>query len=252
MFRFRTGIAVAAVLLAGPTLARADNTTLANALSSIIGNRHSDVLAATGTPGDIGYFAYNLTAGRSYSAFCLQPEIDGGGSCEVDIRNASDVSIDTGVNTEPFPDLGDVGAAVISASTFYFVRVRNLLAVSATTYVVLIETTLFSPWYFVQSSSGYEAFVTIRNNTPVTVNVTLRAYAANGTVAGTVTLPIPGNGNTFVGIGAQFGITSGSGSALIAHNGPVGAVSANITTLSPITGLSFDAPFTPRMSLSVF
>ncbi|MGH8247021.1 MAG: hypothetical protein ACREUU_11400 [Gammaproteobacteria bacterium] len=244
---------IALVFVLGcPTLARADNTTLANAYSSIIGHRHVDVLEPTGTPGDIGYFAYNLTAGRSYSAFCLQPSIDAGGGCVIDIRNNSDVSINVGVNTEPFPDFGDLDAAVISTSGTYYVRITNTLSVPAATYVVLIETTLFSPWYFVQSASAYDGYVTIRNNTPAPLSVTLTAYTNTGSLAGTTTVSIPGNGNTFIPIGSTFGITSGSGSAAIVHNGPVAAIAANITTLSPTTGLSFDAPFTPRMGLAVF
>lgn len=252
MLPVRAGAVVIALVLVCPTLARADNATLATAHSSIIGHRHVDVLEPAGTPGDIGYFAYNLMAGRSYSAFCLQPSIDGGGGCVVDIRNSFDVSIDVGANTEPFPDFGDVDAAVISTSGTYYVRAANSLAVSAPTYVVLIETTLFSPWYFVESTAAYDGYVTIRNNTPAVLSVTLTAYANTGSVAGTTTVSIPGNGNTFVAIGSTFGITSGFGSAAIVHNGPVAAIAANITTLSPTTGLSFDAPFTARMGLAIF
>jgi hypothetical protein len=76
--------------------------------------------------------------------------------------------------------------------------------------------------------------------------VTITVYSAAGGVVGTTTVSIPANGNTFV-TATSLGATS-SGSVQLAHNGSLNAIAANITTLSATTGLSFDAPFTARMS----
>jgi hypothetical protein len=56
----------------------------------------------------------------------------------------------------------------------------------------------------------------------------------NATVAKSVKADLTVSGN---------GIT---GSMVITHNGAFGALAANATTLSGVTGLSFDAPFTTR------
>ncbi len=71
-------------------------------------------------------------------------------------------------------------------------------------------------------------------------------------MGGPTAIPLSANVNTVIDIGAGYGITSGSGPAQISHDGMPGAVSANITTTSPTTGLSFDAPFTPRMVWGTF
>ena len=38
---------------------------------------------------------------------------------------------------------------------------------------------------------------------------------------------------------------------ILTHTGAFGAISANTTTLSATTGLSFDSPFTPRVPATI-
>jgi hypothetical protein len=126
------------------------------------------------------------------------------------------------------------------------VRLRNNLVVTADTHVVVIETTLFSPWYFVSNASGYDAFVEIRNNSAQTASgVVVTAYRSDGGPAGSTTITVPANGTALVPVSVLS--ADGFGSVQIAHRGTPEGLAANMTTLSPLTGLSFDSPFTPRM-----
>ncbi len=147
------------------------------------------------------------------------------------------------------PNGRTLGFVANATTTFYF---RLAAAGAGTMHIVIFETTLFSPWYFVNASSGYEAFVEIQNATDLSVNVTVTAYTAAGTSAGSTSVAIPARGNTALAIGSAFGITAGNGSVQIANNAPPGGVVANVTTLSGTTGLSFDAPASPRMVWSLF
>ena len=74
------------------------------------------------------------------------------------------------------------------------------------------------------------------------------AFSPQGAIAGTTTVSVPANGNVFVRVEGDLGISNSSGSLQIAHTGTAGAITANTTVLSPLTGISFDAPFVPRMS----
>ncbi|HEY7170212.1 MAG TPA: hypothetical protein VH417_05150 [Vicinamibacterales bacterium] len=120
--------------------------------------------------------------------------------------------------------------------------------------VLIVETTLFAPWYFVSVESGYEAFVEIKNNTSVSISVTVSALTPGGNAAGSgaKTITLAANGNIAIAVGATFGITTGNGGLQIASNAAPGGVTANVTTLSTMTGLSFDSPAAPRMVWSLF
>jgi hypothetical protein len=110
------------------------------------------------------------------------------------------------------------------------------------------DTTVTSPWWFVSGGSGYNAFAEIANNYVNPVIITAKAVAANGVVLGTTTRTIPGRGNLLLSVASDFGVTisDGTGSIEIGHNGPVGAINLNVTSLSPTQGLSFDSPGTRR------
>jgi len=58
------------------------------------------------------------------------------------------------------------------------------------------------------------------------------------------------NGNTLVALASLTG--DGSGSVSITFAGPPASITANTTVLGTMTGLSFDAPFTRRMTWSNF
>jgi len=101
------------------------------------------------------------------------------------------------------------------------------------------------------AQNGYDAFVEIRNRSTGSVSATVRAYNAAGVIAGSSAVAIPANGNIAVSV-ASLGVANASGSLTITHNGMPGSIVANATTLSGTTGLSFDAPFTARLSWLMF
>ena len=132
-----------------------------------------------------------------------------------------------------------------------YMQVSNAVATGYTVHVLVIETTLFSPWWFTGGTN--QAYVEVRNNMTGSTTARLTLYRANGTVCGTSDIVVAGNGNAAVevnGIGSC-GIAL-SGSAQIAFAGTPGGMTANITTINVPNGTSFDAPFTPRMVWSMF
>jgi hypothetical protein len=60
--------------------------------------------------------------------------------------------------------------------------------------------------------------------------------------------PANGSFNLQVSAGGAngFGLASASGGVLIAHDGPPGAVIANVTSMGFGSGVSFDTPASPR------
>ncbi len=289
-------VMVVLAVLAIPSLTLADNTTLENAQPLILGEVVEESIESEGAL----WWAAHLVAGRSYSFSVWAPFTDPG---EAHVNLSVQVFDKNGRLTPSFWDTGRViaepilgfrtqghGASIIipgeggdqvpfmpAVTDTYFIRVCRYLPLffSGPTppaypiHVLGLETTLFSPWYFIDAAKGYDSFVEIRNNSqvlkyiyvssgigpgyisaPLTATVTV--YDSNGGIVGAKTVTIPTNGNTFIRIGAEFGISQGFGSVQIAHNGTLGAVCANTTTLSTRTGLSFDGPFKPRMSWSVF
>jgi hypothetical protein len=259
-----TGIALLGLFLGlcVPTFAVADNTTAANAEFLFLGEVAEDFIGASGGGSDQSWWKVHLVARRSYSFSAWAPDTD---ASEASVSLDLDMFADDGTTTpagvshtdvEPRIDIiaahaGDQLTFIPNATGTYRLRVRNLTAAAYNVHVLGIETTLFSPWYFVDTTSGYEGFVEIRNSTSQTLAVTVTAYNASGGIVGTTTVNLAANGNTVVTMGATFG-ARGRGSVQIAHRGTAGAVAANITTLSATTGLSFDAPFTPRMTWSSF
>jgi hypothetical protein len=243
------GLAVAAGALAcalGAPPAQAANDTRATALFGVLGEEKQQSLATTAS----GFFAYSLVAGRSYIAFCWQPAVEAGGNCSVEIQDNAGTVVSTPSNGEPNTmaggHQGDADGLIPGTTETFFVRVTNNHSGTADTRMIMVETTLFSAWYFVSSSGGYNGFIEIRNNTSASMAPVVTVYRNDGTVAGTETPTIPANGTALVTASSLN--PDGFGSVQIAHRGMPGALAANITTLSATTGLSFDAPFTPRMT----
>jgi hypothetical protein len=139
---------------------------------------------------------------------------------------------------------------VAAVTNSYYVRIYKLGCCTGRTgnfQFRVIDTTLVSPWWFVSGAAGYDAYIELANTTTVAVSVTVTVRAANGTTLGTSTASIPVGGNLALPVsGFGGGISSGSGSTQVSHNGPPGAIVGNVTTLSAVTGLSFDSPFSPR------
>jgi hypothetical protein len=242
---------VALTLVAGVGVSPvwADNTTAPNARELFLGQAQVQSYASVASR----WYKAHLVAGRSYQLMVWAPYTD---PSQAIISLDSAFFQDDGVTTATAVHTGDVeprmeasnnndAERIIPALTAtHRLRVTNASASGYTVNVMLVETTMFSPWYF--AASGYDGYVTIRNNMSQSVTAIVTVYAANGTVIGSTSVVIPGNGNTFVQV-SSLGATA-SGSVQIAHNGSLNGVSANLTTLSATTGLSFDAAFTARMS----
>ena len=115
----------------------------------------------------------------------------------------------------------------------------------------IVDTALTGPWFFVDGPSTYNGFIEIANTTtdPVTITVTIR-NSSGATIGVPQTRGVPGYGNLALNARTDFGVTvaNGGGSVQIAHDGPPGAIFANVTSLSALTGLSFDSPLTRRQN----
>jgi hypothetical protein len=159
---------------------------------------------------------------------------------------------DDGGPTDREPTLSTInhnGDAVSIIPTFtgtLFVRVINNVATGYYVNTMVMETSLFSPWWFTGGTN--QAYVELRNNMSSGTTGTLTFYASNGAVCGTSNFSLNGNGNAAVQINAV-GTCAGSvsGSAQLVFQGTPGGMAANITTLDVPNGTSFDSPFTPRM-----
>ena len=129
----------------------------------------------------------------------------------------------------------------------YKIRAQRLSGggTSHTVNLMIRETTLFSPW--TSRAAGFEGFIEMHNNTNAPVSVTLRAFDAAGVLQGAgQTLTLQPNATEFrtaTQVGVPVNIFAG---IVLTHDGAVGAVSANITTLNGANGLSFDSPFGSR------
>ena len=255
-----TALAIAVLVgLCAPAKVWADNTTCANAEALMLGETASDTLPASG---DI-YYKLRLVAGRSYTFMAWIPFEDlgeGGGDLSVSVYQDTTcttlVSSTTSVGSDSEPSLsfpnadGDTWSFVAPVTGNYRFQINNQVASLYTVRGVAIETTLFSPWWFVGGNNN--AFVEIKNTTNATRSVTLTAYTAAGAVCGTSTVSVPANGNTAVNIKSLGTCAAAvSGGSQIAHNGQVGSFVANTTTIDVVSGTSFDAPFSTRMGWGV-
>ena len=119
--------------------------------------------------------------------------------------------------------------------------------------IALTDTTLYCPWFF--TSANYEAFTQIQNVSSGPISGTLTHYAANGITGGPTTtcgspvsFQVSPFSSTFVQAKAIAGCTGGGGGK-ITHNGPPGAIKANVTSANA-TGVglthSFNVACTPQ------
>jgi hypothetical protein len=119
---------------------------------------------------------------------------------------------------------------------------------SPASYVSLrfVETTLFCPWFFV--AGDYNAFSLIRNTSGSPLSGVLVIWRdLSGSVAGTTTVSVPGNGTIILNARDFVNpIAVSNGSIEIAHTGSVSQLQGSTTTLSGTTGLGFDAQFDQR------
>jgi hypothetical protein len=237
-----------------PSVAQAANTTCANADFLFLNERASYFIA-----GSSGlFFKANVVAGRSYAVMTWGPFQDageGGVALGVDLFSDNTCTATAGganaTDYEPFL-FGITGHSadhdnIIPTSTGpIYIRVNNAIASGYTIHVVIVETTIFSPWWFTGGTN--QAYVEVRNNMSSQTTAELTVYQANGAVCGTSNAVILGNGNAAILINSLGTCADAlSGSAQIAFAGTPGGVVANITTINVPQGTSFDSPFSPRM-----
>ena len=252
------GLAVAMAFSLLPSSAFADNTTCANADFLFPGVARSQSLSDV----QPRYYKVKVQAGRSYSVYSwadLQDSGEGGASIDHILYSNSTCTTsattqDTTAN-EPIAVVsgmsGDNDTIIPTFTGTMYIRVDNNTAASTYTILTAIqETTIFSSWWFV--GGDYNAFAELKNASAESLGYTLTAYGANGTSCGTSSGTLSGNGSVAINVKSLGTCASvGSGNAQVAFQGPPGAVIGNITTLSGTTGLSFDAPFTPRMPWAI-
>jgi hypothetical protein len=278
MNRVRAGLGMLSLLVV-PAVASAQNNTVGAAAtySPTQGWIRVDVGAA---PIDQRWYRYGVVAGRSYCAEEVasnQPTATEDGLVEVYRQDGTTLiargdDIQSTVNNGQGPDIGydneepTPGRAcyIAPATENNYAKVGNFnFGSAAQTYQFrVVETTLYSPWFF--SGSGFEAFILLRNTVAVPVNatVTLRntAGAVLGTPRSTTVLP---NGSFNLQVSAAppngFGLAAASGSVEVAFGGvgpasnglnnsagAPGSLLGNVTSLSFGQGVSFDTPMAPR------
>lgn len=125
-----------------------------------------------------------------------------------------------------------------------FIKVHALVG-SFNVRVGVVETTLFSNWFFL--GGDYSAFTLLRNTTTSTVSYTLNWRNGAGAIVATASGSLTGNASIAINARSFAGaVTAGSGAVEIAHNASAGALAATTTVLSGTTGLSFDTVFIAR------
>jgi hypothetical protein len=134
---------------------------------------------------------------------------------------------------------------VAPASEGTFIRLGRFNS-NANNYAArVVETTLFSNWFFL--GSDYSAYTLLRNTTNSAVTYTITWRGENGVSLGTYTGTLLGNASTYRDARTlAAAVTAVNGTVEISHNGPPDAIVASTTVLSATTGLSFDSPFVKR------
>jgi hypothetical protein len=255
MSRRSAGIVIVmlAALACLPATALADNTTCANADFLFMGIGRGQTI----TNGTSRYYKVRVVAGRSYSVYSWAPFQDvGDGGATIDHILYEDSACTTAASTvstaakEPTAVVtghsGDNDTIIPDFTGTLYIRVANNDTTSYTIFTAIQETTIFSPWWFV--GGAYNAFAELKNATNASIAYTLTARTAGGGTCGTSSGAILANGNTAINI-RTLGtcLASVSGSVDVAFQGPPGAIIGNITTIDGTQGVSFDAPFSPRM-----
>jgi hypothetical protein len=228
------------------------NLVAGAAVSLMVGQRVDAVLDSSVSA---RWFRYGVRAGRSYCVEVVPaPSEQNGSANPVASVYRGDgttlVSTNDSAVTEP--------AGLVNARTCYIPSATeaNLLVVTQNTgtpvsYAVrVLETTLYSNWFFV--GGDYRAYTQIRNTTdgPVSYSVTWRNMAgavvatASGILAATSNASI--DAKVFPGAAAAV-----SGSVEIAHTGSPDAIVAHTTVISAAAGLSFDTLLS-RRALAAF
>jgi hypothetical protein len=252
------GLVAALTILAAPGMALADNTTSASPYSLMVNGPAAEATVSNTSPGTTNrwYIVGNLQPHRSYCVHTQAGNLDtsptaGGTNTMVTIFNSDATTVfatnDDTSNTEP-PGwaLSRVCIAMGDYPEQIFIRVSAAAAGTAfNVRVQMVETTLFSNWFFV--GSDYITYTLIRNTTNFPLAYGIRWRNAAGTVLQNDSGILPANGSIAVNARSYPAVVTGiAGTVDIIHLGPPDALVASSTVISTTTGLSFDAPFMTR------
>jgi hypothetical protein len=247
-----------------PSPVWAQNTSFATAQNIVPGQPPLQVTMTTNFPGEFTYYVFGVVTGRSYCAEMVAgpaetTRVIAAGIFVFAANQTNEVALSNGLTgQEPLSGnnslTGLEGAArtcwIAQTTEVNYIRAHkglNAVPGSMTFQVRVIDTTLFSNWFFV--GGDYAAFTLIRNTTSGAVDYTVRWRSAAGAIVGTSSGNLPGNGSVFVNARDFAGaLAAGSGTVEIAHNSSGDALVASTTVLSATTGLSFDAPFMRRQA----
>jgi hypothetical protein len=109
----------------------------------------------------------------------------------------------------------------------------------------LIESTLWSNWFFVGGT--YSSYTLLRNTGDADINATITWRADSGAVVGSFVTVVPAHGVVYYD--ARTMTTAAlAGSVEVGHDGPPQGLVGSQTTLTPSTGLSFDTVMMQRLS----
>lgn len=207
-----------------------------------------------GTPAR--YYVFRAVAGRSYCAEMVttaETSVVADSSMAI-YRQSQAIAVSNDNTTEEplsganAPAGGGLSRAcyIAPASESLYVFVSQPNPASTIQWQArLVETTLFSNWFFV--AGDYSAFTLIRNTTSSVLNYTVNWRNGAGTIVATSNDSLNGNAGIFLDARSfPLAIASVSGTVEIVHNSSPDALVASTTVLSGTTGLSFDVPFVRR------
>jgi hypothetical protein len=250
--------AVISVVLvaASPLPAFGDNLMCPNADYLFPGQVLEDTLSTNPAPEEFIWFKTNVVARRSYGLYVWAPDRDageGGNNLIVSVFEDDCSSTAFNVNVlenEPLPDTPASNNVhySIEPTTSGTIRlgVLNMPAAMISVNVLLLETTLFSPWWFI--GGDYSAFIVVHNTTSQATTAGIWLLDSTGTLCGSDGVMLAPNGNGFINVRNYAPcLAAGFGSAIITHDSSPGGIVANTTVISASRGVSFDEPFIPRM-----
>jgi hypothetical protein len=238
-----------AVLVLLPATVHAQNTSFGSAVHLLVGQSPVRVTLPTATP--VRFYDAVVVGQRSYCAEASGSENEINPTDPTLTVYAADqtttLGSDTGTTVEPKGLTASRVCFIAPASGLIYIRIQPESGFEDREYTLrIVETTLYTNWFFV--GDDYSSFTLIRNttNTPVSYKIFWRNLAGGG--LGVPQLgSIPANGVAALDARAiSQAIAAISGSVEIAHTGSPEALIGTQTTLSGGTGLSFDTLFFQR------
>lgn len=232
--------------IATPALAQ---PTTCLARDGMLVNTQADVTIGAMT---FGFWGTQINVGRSYAVIAFGHT----GDTDLQLTVYSDTNCSfpvTSTNIEDVQPLnGGLGSTDLDAVAFtagatgeFVIRVQNLVAQPTQVRLALIETTLYSPWWYVGSPN--QSFIVLSNTTASAISPQVTMRGPDGAMCGTATVALPARGTAFVRVNDYVAcLSAGYGSATIDFVSTPGSIVANTTVIDSVGGVSFDEPFAPR------